>query len=121
MSDDRLSPVEMVHRAMQELGEADDASLAAFIHERFGTRIEPRFIPILKASVREREVIERARQAARALAERIRAEQEAKPGKKPRGKRAQQAHSEDAAPESDTKNSAEIRNCADGGAGSQSK
>jgi hypothetical protein len=58
--------VEMVRQAMLELGEASSHELAAFIEQRHGVRIETRIMPILKASVRGQEVLERARQAARA-------------------------------------------------------
>jgi len=61
-----LSKVEMVRQALLELGEASSQELTAFIEQRHGVRIETRIIPILRASVRGQEVLERARQAARA-------------------------------------------------------
>jgi hypothetical protein len=43
--------------------------LSAFIEEQHGVRIEPKFIPIFKASIRDEQRLEAARQAARAAAE----------------------------------------------------
>lgn len=62
----RVNQVEMVRQAVLELGEVSLQELAAFIQQRHGVRMEVRIIPILKASVRGQEVLERARQAARA-------------------------------------------------------
>jgi hypothetical protein len=61
-----MSKVEMVRQAMLELGEVSSLELATFLEQRYGMRIEARIIPILKASVLGQEVLERARQAARA-------------------------------------------------------
>ncbi len=61
-----MSKIEMIRQAMLELGEVSSQELATFIQLRYGVRIEARIIPILKASVRGQEVLERARQAARA-------------------------------------------------------
>jgi hypothetical protein len=61
-----LSKVEMVRQALMELGEASSQELAAFIEQRHGVLIEVRFLPLLRASVRGQEVLERARQTARA-------------------------------------------------------
>ena len=41
--------------------------LATFIEQRHGVRIEVRFLPLLRASVRGQEVLERARLTARAM------------------------------------------------------
>jgi len=60
------SKVEMVLQALLELGEVSSLELAAFLEQRHGVRIEVRIIPILIASVRGQQVLERARQAARA-------------------------------------------------------
>lgn len=61
-----MSKIEMVRQAMLELGEVSSQELSTFLEQRYGMRIEARIIPILKASVRGQEVLERARQAARA-------------------------------------------------------
>jgi hypothetical protein len=60
-----LSKVEMVRQALMELGEASSQELATFIEQRHGVRIEVRFLPLLRASVRGQKVLERARQTAR--------------------------------------------------------
>jgi hypothetical protein len=63
-----LSKVELVRRALAELGEASPQEVAAFLERRHGVRIDARFIPFVRASVLEQEMLERARQAARAAA-----------------------------------------------------
>jgi hypothetical protein len=63
-----LSKVELVRRALAELGEASPQEVAAFIERRNGVRIDPRFIPFVRASVLELEMLEKARRAARAAA-----------------------------------------------------
>ena len=60
-----LSKVEMVRRALEELGEASSEKVSAFIERRHGVRIDARFIPIVRASILELEMLEKARQAAR--------------------------------------------------------
>ena len=56
-----MSKVEMVRQAMLELGDVSSPELATFLEQRYGMRFEARIIPILKASVRGQEVLERAR------------------------------------------------------------
>ncbi len=53
-----MTKVEMAREAVRELGEAPAEALAAFIDARYGVKIDPRFIPVLRASVRERELLE---------------------------------------------------------------
>jgi len=64
-----MDKVEMVKTAIQELGDVSAAELADFVEKTFGVKIEPRFIPIYKATIRDKERLEKARQAARAAAE----------------------------------------------------
>ena len=65
----RLSKVELVRRALMELGEASSQEVAAFIQRRHGVRIDARFIPVVRASILELEMLEKTRQAARATAQ----------------------------------------------------
>jgi hypothetical protein len=64
-----VSKVEAMRLALRELGDAPPEELSAYLERRFGLMVAPAFIPILKASVRELEHLEKVRQAARALAE----------------------------------------------------
>jgi hypothetical protein len=64
-----LSKVELVRQALLELGEAFPQELATFIEQRHGVRIDARYIPIIRASILELEILEMIRQAARAAAQ----------------------------------------------------
>lgn len=56
-----MDKIEAVRIAMTELGEVAAEQLTAFVRQRFGVTIDPRFVPIFKATVRDREGMERAR------------------------------------------------------------
>jgi hypothetical protein len=45
--------VEMME-ALKELGEAPAEYLVAFLDDKYGMKIDPKFVPILKASVLEK-------------------------------------------------------------------
>jgi hypothetical protein len=51
----------MLREALRELGHAPDGELIDFIARRFGVRVEPRFLPIWRASLRGAEVQKRLR------------------------------------------------------------
>jgi hypothetical protein len=55
-----------VRLVLAELGDAPAAGVAAFAERRYGVRIEPKFVPIFKASLRARQMLEEARARARA-------------------------------------------------------
>ena len=44
---------EMVQIALQELGDVSAQELSAFMEKKHGVKIEPNFIPVLKASIRD--------------------------------------------------------------------
>jgi hypothetical protein len=54
-----MGPVEAVKRALEELGEATDAELAAFVRERFGVRVLPPFLPVIRATLRGKRLLAR--------------------------------------------------------------
>jgi hypothetical protein len=56
---------EIVHRALVQLGCISDEELVAFVAREYGVSVEARFVPIFRASLRAREVLERARAKAR--------------------------------------------------------
>ena len=66
MANDKL---ELVRQALAVVGDASPEELAAFIETRHGIRIEPRFIPIIRASLRELDLLEKAKATARAMTE----------------------------------------------------
>ena len=70
---------ELVRQALAEVGEESSEELARFIEQHYGVRIDPRFVPVLRASLRERDLLEGARAHAKAVVE------QAKVGPKTRG------------------------------------
>jgi hypothetical protein len=50
---------------LAELGEASSADLAAFIEQHYRVRIEPKYIPVFRASVRDKVQLQQARARAR--------------------------------------------------------
>jgi hypothetical protein len=73
-----VTPTEAMRQALAELGDAPNAELAAFLERRFGLRIDARFVPVLKASARGLEQLERARRAAKEAVARAAAKPEDK-------------------------------------------
>src|SRR5258707_444605 len=55
MARNTIAREEAVRLALAELGDVGSQELAAFIENRYKLRIEPRFIPIYKASLKARE------------------------------------------------------------------
>jgi ribosomal protein L12E/L44/L45/RPP1/RPP2 len=76
-----MDKLELVQTALRQLGDVSAQQLSAFIEKQHGVKIEPRFIPIFRASIREKERLEAIRQAARAAVARAKAEQAAKAAK----------------------------------------
>jgi hypothetical protein len=64
-----MDKLEIVQIALRELGDVSAQELSAFIEKKHGVRIEPKFIPVYKASIRDKIRLEAARQEARAAAE----------------------------------------------------
>jgi|HubBroStandDraft_4_1064222.scaffolds.fasta_scaffold242858_2 hypothetical protein len=60
-----MDKLEMLKQALQELGEAPAQDLAEFIERQFGIKVEAKFIPIWKVSLRGRQALEQSRNAAR--------------------------------------------------------
>jgi hypothetical protein len=64
-----MSKVEMMRVALKELGGATAAELSAFLEKTYNVKVEPKYIPILRASVREKEMLEDFRVTMKALVE----------------------------------------------------
>ena len=60
---------EIVHRALAQLGCVSDEKLVAFVARGYGVGVEARFVPVFRASLRAKEVLERARAKAREAAD----------------------------------------------------
>ena len=60
----RGAPVDRsnIKTLLKELGEATSEELSAFLEITYNVKVEPRFISILRASVREKELLENFRQ-----------------------------------------------------------
>jgi hypothetical protein len=58
-----------VRVAVRELGEAAAQDLSAFIAERFNVKIEPKYIPPFKASLRGKERLQALREQRQGRAE----------------------------------------------------
>jgi hypothetical protein len=67
-----MDKLELVKVAMRELGNVSAQDLSSFIAKTHGVMIEPKYIPMFRASVRRKEPLNAARQAAREAAERTR-------------------------------------------------
>ena len=65
MNTQTTSQVTMMRHALKELHGASPVELSAFLESRYGVRIAPKYIPILRASVREQELQEAFRQRMR--------------------------------------------------------
>ena len=63
-----VSMEEAVRLALAELGDVTNADLAAYVGRRFGLKVEPRFVPVLKAALLVRQQREHFRARARGLA-----------------------------------------------------
>jgi hypothetical protein len=61
----QMERMEMVRQALVELGDAPSQDLSSFIEQKYGVRIEPKFVPLFKATIREMEKLTRLRQAAK--------------------------------------------------------
>jgi hypothetical protein len=75
MTDGPFTLVEALRRVLAELGEAPPQQIAAVLAQQYGVRLEPRFVPVVLASLKELELLEQARQAAKVLREQLRAAQ----------------------------------------------
>ncbi len=52
-----MSKVEALRRALTELGDASADELAAHIGRRYGLTVDPRFVPVLKATLKDKEML----------------------------------------------------------------
>ena len=56
-----MHKTEAVRLALAELGDAPAETLAAFVRSRYGMEVPPSLIPVIKATLRDKELLERAR------------------------------------------------------------
>jgi hypothetical protein len=60
-----MKPLELFRRAVAEIGDASAVELSAHLQKKHGVKIEPAFIPVFKATLRDLERTARLRQDAR--------------------------------------------------------
>jgi hypothetical protein len=63
-----MDKMEAFRLAVAEWGEAPPEQLATLIEQKYGVRIEPRYIPLFRATVKDLEELTRLREAARVAA-----------------------------------------------------
>ena len=56
-----MDKTEAVRLAVAERGDAPAEDIAEFVRERYGVEIDAAFIPVIKATLRDKERLERAR------------------------------------------------------------
>ena len=59
-----MKPLDLFRRAVSEIGDASAAELSAHLEKRHGMKIEPAFIPVFKATLRDMERRAKLRQDA---------------------------------------------------------
>ena len=60
-----MKPMDLFRRAVAEIGDVSAAELSAHLEKQHGMKIEPAFIPVFKATLRDLERTTRLRQDAR--------------------------------------------------------
>jgi len=62
-----MKPMELFRSAVAEIGDASAAELSAHLEKKHGVKIEPAFIPVFKATLKEMERINKIRQDAKPI------------------------------------------------------
>ena len=57
-----MNMIEAVRLALAELGNVKSEELAAFVKDRYGLTVQPRFVPVIKATLRDKERMAEAQQ-----------------------------------------------------------
>jgi hypothetical protein len=63
-----MTRLEMVREALARLGEAPPEKITAYIRAKFRVELDARMVPVVRASLRELEMLQRFRADARAAA-----------------------------------------------------
>jgi hypothetical protein len=56
-----MTKLEMVKEALSQIGEVSAQELSAFVESKYGTTIDPAFIPVYRATLKDKERMEKAR------------------------------------------------------------
>lgn len=60
-----MKPMDLFRRAVAEIGDASPAELSAHLEKKHGVKIEPAFIPVFKATLRDLDRMAKLRHEAR--------------------------------------------------------
>jgi hypothetical protein len=60
-----MSQMEAFRLAIAEIGDAPAVELSSFIQDKYGVMIDPRFVPVIRATLQDKERMARFRQSAR--------------------------------------------------------
>ena len=60
-----MNRTELFRLALAEIGDAPSAELSSFIQDKYGVRIDPRYIPVLRATLQDKERMARFRQSSK--------------------------------------------------------
>jgi hypothetical protein len=52
-----MSQVEALRRALAELGDVSAEELAAHVRTKYGVTVRPQFVPVLKATLKDQEIL----------------------------------------------------------------
>ena len=63
-----MKPMELFRNAVAEIGDVSAVELSEHLEKKHGVKIEPAFIPLFKATLKDLERITRLRQDAKAIA-----------------------------------------------------
>ena len=62
-----MKPMELFRNAVAEVGDVSAAELSAHLEKKHGVKIEPAFIPVFKATLRDFEKMRKLRQNAKSI------------------------------------------------------
>jgi hypothetical protein len=69
MRREAMNQAEALRRAMVELGDASAEELAAFIGTKYGVTVRPQFVPVLKATLKDKEILAKWRRKSQEAAQ----------------------------------------------------
>jgi hypothetical protein len=64
-----MNQAEALRRALLELGDAPADELAAFMQRTYGVTVRPQFVPVLKAILKDKEILAERRRESQAAAQ----------------------------------------------------
>jgi hypothetical protein len=67
--EETMDKVEAVRQALAERGDLSAQELAALVRARYGVDLDPRFVPVIKAMLKDKQMLALTRQTQRQTAE----------------------------------------------------